>query len=163
MKEFNVKWCKRVRYISAIAPVVLAGACAALLLRADGNALNYLLAVCIVAAVAYCAYMSPLKVIADDEKITIKKIIGSKSIRFEKIENMALFPATGMRSMGMGSCGFLGYTGLRYSPQIGQYASFVGSYDQTILIETGGGMKYLISCEHPEELVKHYHTLISMP
>ena len=98
-----------------------------------------------------------------DEKITIKKIIGSKSIRFEKIENMALFPATGMRSMGMGSCGFLGYTGLRYSPQIGQYASFVGSYDQTILIETGGGMKYLISCEHPEELIKHYHTLISMP
>lgn len=163
MKEFNVKWSKSVRLTSAITFIVLAGACVALLLRANASAWNYLFVACIVAAILYCAYMSPLKITADNEKITIKKIIGNKSIRFEKIEKITLFQANSMHSVRLlGSGGFLGYTGLHYNPQIGRYASFVGSYDQTILIETGGGMKYLISCEHAEELVKHYNSLISM-
>ncbi len=161
MKNFNVRWSTSVRLISAITFILLAGAC--VVMFAFGNEWwNYAFGAIIVLAVVYAAAMSPLRVTMLDDRIVIHKIIGSKTILFEKITELVPYKADVRHTARLlGSGGFLGYTGLFYDKQIGRYTSYVGSYDndQLVLICTGGGMKYLISCENAQELISTYNNI----
>lgn len=163
MKNFNVRWSKSVRLISAITAILLVGAC--LIAISEGNEWwNYMLVAVIALSVIYAAAMSPLMITLHDDRIVIHKIIGRKTILFEKIAELVPYKANASHTVRLlGSGGFLGYTGLFYDRQIGRYTSYVGSYDkdQLVLICTGGGMKYLISCENAQELISTYNNYVS--
>ena len=147
----KVYWSKSVKWISSLVlPLILFAY--TLSMPEDSwwsfFPLGILLLVCFC-----CAYWAPNYVEVTERAIRLHKLVGIKTIPLDEIKTIDLYRGGSMDVRVCGSGGFLGFTGLFYNNEIGNYYSYIGCYRQAFLIQLKNNKKYLLSCENREQLV----------
>lgn len=148
----KVYWSKVVKLISTFSLLLIVVAC--VLSLWDGLSWGACITVVLLlAAILYCAYMAPNYIVVTDDAIKLHKLLGVMTIPLNEIKSISVYKAGSIDARLWGSGGVLGFTGLFFNNKIGNYHSYVGCYQQTFLIETLKGKKYLFSCENRDQLV----------
>ena len=98
-------------------------------------------------------YYYPQRIEANDKNLIIHRQFKDKKIPYATIKSVErCFPSLGgLRLCGSG--GFLGYWGYFSDIVIGNYFGYYGNRRQCILVKLTDGKQYVISCEHPDEMI----------
>lgn len=149
--EQNVKWSTTVRVLTVVCWVLLEGSCLLLLWEASWWSLFW--AVVITALLVYAVCLSPMRLKADDEALSVCRIGRTVSLPYAGIASVKPYELRGMELRLCGSGGFMGYTGLFYRKDIGRFHAYVGTWRQAFLVTTREGKRYVLSCEGRDEMV----------
>lgn len=119
--------------------------------------LRYLLIVVFLAAVIMVFGYMPMRLEANNEKIIVKRLLGSLQIpRSEIIEIRRISKSdisNSIRTFGSGGAG--GYCGRFRNNGLGRYTMYATELNNLIFIRTNGNKKYVFSCSCPQEFVEY--------
>ena len=109
-----------------------------------------------------CFFISPMYIIADDERIGIRTLFRTKWISYENIDHIErvdeqqhLFGTTKtIRLLGVG--GVFGYLGLFSSKGVGTFISYVTDAKKAFLIYRTKGLPVAISVREPDDFMPYY-------
>ena len=152
-KVFDIRWSNYVKSVTSTVSAVLLVAAAVLLKLSLGytpGASTGLVFVLFVMAVF--ASNAPLKIVLQNNILSIKRVCFTKNIPYNEIEYIARYnPQADMRLCASG--GFFGYIGIFCNRQTGYYFAFMGVINEAVFIETTNGKRFVVSCEEPDLLV----------
>lgn len=151
-KTYNVSWSRHTIIMTIIVLAVVAATCALIipLYGTWGIAISALLLVIALAS----ALFAPLRLVLTDDTLTVKRIIGSKTIARDQIIKCNAVDAhqiSLLRLCGVG--GFCGYTGWFYNKTLGKMFLYVGDFSQALLLTTAHKRVYMLSCDSAISLV----------
>ncbi|WP_281671422.1 PH domain-containing protein [Rikenella microfusus] len=154
------RWSRRVRGVTIVCGVTSLGAVLYLLWWLDGTMPTLLwvrLAVALVivgSAVGAAGYM-PIRLLADGEKITIRRLFGALRIPLGEITEVRPIPKAyldgSFRTFGSG--GFFGYLGRFRNKRLGNYTMYATDLNRLVRVDTDR-RRYVFSCERPEEFAE---------
>lgn len=154
----KVYWSKSVKWISSLASLVmLVGGTVSL---EEYSLWGIITASLLLIVLFFCAYWAPNYVEVTKRTIRLHKLVGIKAIPLNEIKTIDIYRGGSMDVRVCGSGGFLGFTGLFYNNEIGNYYSYIGCYRQAFLIQLKNNKKYLLSCENREQLVALVKSII---
>ena len=97
----------------------------------------------------------PIRLKANDEKVTVRRLFGSLEIPLnEVIETRRIFKSDingSIRTFGSG--GLFGYLGRFKNDRLGNYTMYATELNNLILVRTSN-KKYVFSCSRPQEFVE---------
>jgi hypothetical protein len=102
----------------------------------------------------FFALQAPLKLVLSDSELVLQKVIGKKTIGYDKIANIEIFKPDGTDIRLLGSGGFAGYIGKFKNADIGTYQAYAGNYKQAFLLQTKEQKNYVFSCENRELFIE---------
>lgn len=150
-------WSGGMLAVTIVTLVVLVGASVMLISRNFPVSmlwLKYLLLVVFAATVIIGAGFMPIRLKADDEKVSVSRLFGLLEIsRDEIIEAKQLLKSdidNSIRTFGSG--GLFGFLGRFNNDRLGNYTMYATELNNLVLIRTND-KKYVFSCSHPRELV----------
>lgn len=147
------------RYSLGITILVLGSLLAGILLVDDYKSWCFVFTITFLLLLFSFGY-SPLKIVADENFVTIKCITRCHKINMNEIEIVEIFQPTMSSFRLCGSGGFLGYWGIFKGGDIGRYAAYYGKASDCFLICMTNGDKYVLGCENPEEMVNFINSKI---
>ena len=103
---------------------------------------------------------SPSAIELDNEGITIKRVLGKKSIPYSAIKEVFAYNGVQEDVRYFGSNGFLGYIGIMGSTPYGKYYSYVKNPQQQVFVLTQN-KNYLLSCENRDIFIKELSNKLS--
>lgn len=118
--------------------------------------LKYLLfAVFLITIIAGVGYM-PMRLKADDEKITVRRLFGSLEMPLAEVTSVSQISMSdidgSIRTFGSG--GLFGYLGRFKNDNLGSYSMYATELNNLILVCTDS-RKYVFSCSSPQEFVEY--------
>ena len=102
----------------------------------------------------------PSAIELDNEGITIKRVLGKKSIPYSAIKEVFAYNGVQEDVRYFGSNGFLGYIGIMGSTPYGKYYSYVKNPQQQVFVLTQN-KNYLLSCENRDIFIKELSNKLS--
>lgn len=126
----------------------------------DDNKTWYIVFSATVILLFFSFRFGPIKIIANDDHVTIKCVIRSHTIKMADIEGVELFYPTIGSLRICGSGGFMGYWGYFRDGVIGGYAAYYGKPSECFLVRMKNGDKYVLGCENPDEMVTFINSKI---
>lgn len=102
----------------------------------------------------------PSAIELDNEGITIKRVLGKKSIPYSVIKEVFAYNGVQEDVRYFGSNGFLGYIGIMGSTPYGKYYSYVKNPQQQVFVLTQN-KNYLLSCENRDIFIKELSNKLS--
>ena len=98
-------------------------------------------------------YYYPTFIETTDKNLIIHRPFKNKILPYTSIKSVErCMPSIGgLRLCGSG--GFFGYWGYFTDIVIGNYFGYYGNRKQCILVKLTDGKQYVISCEHPDEII----------
>lgn len=117
--------------------------------------LKYLLTIIFLTTVIVGVGYMPIRLKANDEKVTVRRLFGSLEIPLnEVIETRRIFKSDingSIRTFGSG--GLFGYLGRFKNDRLGNYTMYATELNNLILVRTSN-KKYVFSCSRPQEFVE---------
>lgn len=117
--------------------------------------LKYLLTIILLTTVIVGVGYMPIRLKANDEKVTVRRLFGSLEIPLnEVIETRRIFKSDingSIRTFGSG--GLFGYLGRFKNDRLGNYTMYATELNNLILVRTSN-KKYVFSCSRPQEFVE---------
>ena len=117
--------------------------------------LKYLLTIILLTTVIAGVGYMPMRLKANDEKVTVRRLFGSLEIPLnEVIETRRIFKSDingSIRTFGSG--GLFGYLGRFKNDRLGNYTMYATELNNLILVRTSN-KKYVFSCSRPQEFVE---------
>ena len=117
--------------------------------------LKYLLTIILLTTVIVGVGYMPIRLKANDEKVTVRRLFGSLEIPLnEVIETRRIFKSDingSVRTFGSG--GLFGYLGRFKNDRLGNYTMYATELNNLILVRTSN-KKYVFSCSRPQEFVE---------
>lgn len=96
----------------------------------------------------------------DEDHIVLGSVLRGAKIALNDVESVEMFqPAKGAVRI-FASGGFMGYWGMFNGRDIGRYYGFYGRASDCFLVRMKDGGKYVLGCDHPEEMVARIRSLI---
>ncbi len=97
---------------------------------------------------------------ADTDYIILGSPLKCKKIPMCNVSSVEPFQPTMGAIRVLGSGGFMGYWGIFKEGDIGKYYGFYGKSSDCFLICMKDESKYVIGCEHPEDMIEYIKTNI---
>ena len=117
--------------------------------------LKYLLTIILLTTVIAGVGYMPMRLKANDEKVTVRRLFGSLEIPLnEVIDTRRIFKSEidgSIRTFGSG--GLFGYLGRFKNDRLGNYTMYATELNNLILVRTNN-KKYVFSCSCPQEFVE---------
>lgn len=117
--------------------------------------LKYLLTIILLTTVIAGVGYMPIRLKANDEKVTVRRLFGSLEILLnEVIDTRRIFKSEidgSIRTFGSG--GLFGYLGRFKNDRLGNYTMYATELNNLILVRTNN-KKYVFSCSCPQEFVE---------
>lgn len=117
--------------------------------------LKYLLTIILLTTVIAGVGYMPIRLKANDEKVTVRRLFGSLEIPLhEVIDTRRIFKSEidgSIRTFGSG--GLFGYLGRFKNDRLGNYTMYATELNNLILVRTNN-KKYVFSCSRPQEFVE---------
>lgn len=82
-----------------------------------------------------------------NNSLILNKLIGKKVFYFDQIKQISSYKPDSSDIRLFGSGGFFGFIGKFKNAKINTYQSYVGDFNQAILIQTKDEQNFVISCE----------------
>ena len=101
----------------------------------------------------------PVTIAVYEKSVTINSVLRKQRLDISNIESVELFQPTMASIRIFGSGGYMGYWGV-YRGYIGRYIAYYGKASDCFLINMKNGGKYVLGCEHPEEMVNFINSKI---
>ena len=160
--KLKVNWSSSVKIITFMVGVILLiGKCFLIIqLYNDLDILNVSITastiLLLLVVLLGCVLQSPCYIVLTDDKLTLKKLCGTFSIKCSDIKCVEnyVYNISDMRKFGSG--GFCGYLGVFSNAQIGNYRSFVCNQKQSFLVQTFDGKNYVFSCENKDLIINQF-------
>lgn len=125
------------------------------LLKGGFNIVYLSVIVLLLISIVSPVFTMPVSIYALDDRLLLKKLLGSKTIFYSDIIVAERFyPKSDIRIFGSG--GYWGFFGIFSNPRIGRYTAFVGDYKEAVLIQVaiaGGYKSYVVSCRNYDEFI----------
>lgn len=121
---------------------------------------SLLLGILLMIIYIYLLMIIPSAIELDNEGITIKRVLGKKSIPYSVIKEVFAYNGVQEDVRYFGSNGFLGYIGIMGSTPYGKYYSYVKNPQQQVLVLTQN-KNYLLSCENRDIFIKELSNKLS--
>lgn len=121
---------------------------------------SLLLGILLIVIYTYLLMIIPLAIELDSKGITIKRVLGKKSIPYSAIKDVFAYNGVQEDVRYFGSNGFLGYIGIMGSTPYGKYYSYVKNPQQQVFVLTQN-KNYLLSCENRELFIKELSDKLS--
>ena len=117
--------------------------------------LKYLLTIILLTTVIAGVGYMPMRLKANDEKVTVRRLFGSLEIPLnEVIDTRRIFKSEidgSIRTFGSG--GLFGYLGRFKNDRLGNYTMYATELNNLILVRTNN-KKYVFNCSCPQEFVE---------
>jgi hypothetical protein len=153
MTTFKSKSSPLVRIITIGFSISLLGTISMLLIR-SGFSPYILPMIAVLLTILHLYFNSLNRIILNNESLILKKQIGQKEIKLKDINSVERLSNSNL-TMTSGSNGVFGFVGSTMDNSV----SFVKDRTQMIRILTRN-KNYIISCEHPDELVELIRNII---
>ena len=125
------------------------------LLEGGFNIIYLSLIILLLISIVSPVFTMPVSIYALDDRLLLKKLLGSKTIFYSDIIVAERFsPKSDIRIFGSG--GYWVFFGIFSNPRIGRYTAFVGDYKEAVLIQVaiaGGYKSYVVSCRNYDEFI----------
>lgn len=153
-KIFNIPWSNSVKIISLITLIIIGVIVYVMVAKAGTvHRLTFVVLGLVLVLLAYYGIQAPMSLKLTEDRLVVSKLFGPKEILYADIARVDVYDGYSSDIRLMGNGGFLGYTGLFRSNQLGKYTAFVGDFKQAFYIRTKAGKTYVVSCENREEAV----------
>lgn len=117
--------------------------------------LKYLLTIVLLTTVIVGVGYMPIRLRANDEKISVRRLIGSLEIPLNKVVETRRISKScidgSIRTFGSG--GLFGFLGRFKNGRLGNYTMYATELNNLILVQTSS-KKYVFSCSRPQEFVE---------
>lgn len=116
--------------------------------------LKYLLTIVLLTTVIAGLGYTPIRLKADNEKITVKKLFGLRKIPLSEVTEVSRISKSDLSSsiQIFASGGLFGYLGRFRNDRLGSYDMYATDLNNLILVCTSN-KKYVFSCSRPQEFV----------
>lgn len=98
------------------------------------------------------AIYSPIRVSADNDGITVHRLLRAKYIPYSAIQSVRMSPPTMGAIRACASDGYFGYWGWFSEGDTGRYFAYYGKASDCFLITLTDGRKYLIGCNNGAQM-----------
>ncbi len=157
-------WCTEVLVITIITLVVLLGTVMFLqILMPEWPAktiwMKYLLMAIVLCTVVIGSACAPIRLKANDDKITIRLLLGSREIPLNEVTEVRKISKSdisgSIRTFGSG--GLFGYLGRFKNNRLGSYTMYATELNNLLLVSTHN-KKYVISCTKSQDFVEYINS-----
>ncbi|MDE5773055.1 MAG: PH domain-containing protein [Muribaculaceae bacterium] len=97
-------------------------------------------------------FYSPVRVSADDDGITVHRLLRAKFIPYSSMQSVRMSPPTMGAIRACASDGYFGYWGWFSEGDTGKYFAYYGKSSDCFLITLTDGRKYLIGCNNGAQM-----------
>lgn len=97
----------------------------------------------------------PLSIEANQQFLSIHKLLAIKQIPLSQIKSITVCPPTMGAKHICGSSGFLGYWGWFSEHDTGKYFAYYGKSSDCFLVTLNNGRKYMLGCTDAPAIIKH--------
>lgn len=158
MKQFEVKLSRPLAWVTVIFTVFLV-CFMAFLFTLVGEAplglTNWLflaLFVFIFVLLGYFAVMQPMRLELTDSKLIIVRVYGKVEIKRSEVVEVYRKKNLWMDIKVLGDAGWFGYIGLFWNKREGLHHNYVKNLSKAVVVRTNKTY-YIVSCEHPGDLI----------
>jgi hypothetical protein len=118
------------------------------------------LAIIIIALLAFCMFYSPLSISVDEKTIKINSPFKIHEIAMQRIVSVERFQPNNGSIRLCGSGGFLGYWGAFRESNVGSYTAYYGKASDCFLLRLDNGKQYVLGCKDAGAMVDYIQNLI---
>ncbi len=151
MKQ-SVKFSPYALFLTIISLVILIAVM--IILLHNGKVVPaYIFAGVIVFICAMSLFYTPMSVSVTANSLNVNRSLRVKSIPFDEIESIRLWPPTMGERRVCGSGGWFGYWGWFHDRELGHYFAYYGKSSDCFLVRLRNGRSYVIGCQNPQTIV----------
>lgn len=151
MKQ-SVKFSPYALFLTIISLVILIAVM--IILLHNGKVVPaYIFAGVIVFICAMSLFYTPMSVSVTANSLNVNRSLRVKSIPFDEIESIRLWPPTMGERRVCGSGGWFGYWGWFHDRELGRYFAYYGKSSDCFLVRLRNGRSYVIGCQNPQTIV----------